>query len=67
MQPRIDVQNATSGFATATETAQFLHLSRAMVHKLIGEGKVPATRYGRAVRIPWAWLRRQAEDRSGST
>lgn len=49
------------GFATPVEAAQFLRLSRAMVHKLIGEGKMPACRYGRAVRIPWSWLRAQAK------
>ncbi len=44
------------GFATPVEAAQFLNLSKAMIHKLIGEGKMPACRYGRAVRIPWNWL-----------
>lgn len=48
------------GFATPVEAAKFLRLSKAMVHKLIGEGTMPACRYGRAVRIPWAWLRSQA-------
>jgi len=51
---------ANSGFATAVEAAQFLRLSKGMVHKLIGEGRMPASRYGRAVRIPWAWLRAEA-------
>ena len=48
------------GFATPGEAARFLHLSKAMVHKLIGDGKIPASRYGRAVRIPWKWLKEQA-------
>lgn len=51
----------SSGFATPAEAAKFLRLSKAMIHKLIGEGKLPASRFGRAVRIPWAWLRAQAE------
>jgi excisionase family DNA binding protein len=45
------------GFATVAETAGFFRLSKAMVHKMIGEGKIPACRFGRAVRIPWSWLR----------
>ena len=49
-----------AGFATANEAARYLKLSKAMVHKLIGEGTMPACRYGRAVRIPWLWLRSQA-------
>jgi excisionase family DNA binding protein len=50
------------GVATAKEAASFLRLSKAMIHKLICEGKIPASRYGRAVRIPWSWLRAQAGD-----
>jgi len=46
----------TAGFATPVEAAKFLRLSKAMVHKLIAEGRMPACRYGRAVRIPWTWL-----------
>jgi excisionase family DNA binding protein len=53
------VPAGNSGFATVDETAQFLNLSRSMVHKLIGEGEIPAKRYGRAVRISWLWLRSQ--------
>jgi excisionase family DNA binding protein len=49
------------GFATAGEAATFLRLSRAMIHKLIAQGKIPASRYGRSVRISWTWLRAQAE------
>lgn len=50
----------TSGFATAIEAATFLRVSKAMIHRLIGDGTVPARRYGRAVRIPWSWLNAQA-------
>ncbi len=49
-----------AGFATVDEAAEFLSLSRAMVHKLIKAGLVPARRFGRAVRIPWPWLRAQS-------
>ncbi len=49
-----------SAFATTKEAADFLGLSKAMIHKLIGGNVVPVCRYGRAVRIPWTWLRGQA-------
>jgi excisionase family DNA binding protein len=55
------VGNRETGFATVDEAARFLSLSRAMVHKLIANGSVPVRRYGRAVRIPWSWLRLQAQ------
>ena len=55
-----EVVDEPVGFATPIEAAKFLRLSKAMVHKLIGEGKMPSCRYGRAVRIPWQWLRSQA-------
>jgi excisionase family DNA binding protein len=53
-------QQDGQGFATAAEAARFLRLSKAMIHKLIGERKIPACRFGRAVRIPWSWLRARA-------
>jgi len=54
------IANEWLGFATPAEAANFLRLSKAMIHRLIGEGRMPACRYGRAVRIPWSWLRAQA-------
>jgi excisionase family DNA binding protein len=51
-----------AGFATVPEAATYLQLSRAMVHKLIAAAKIPATRYGRAVRIPWSWLLKESRD-----
>lgn len=50
----------SSGFATPIEAARFLHLSKGMIHKMVHKGEIPASHYGRAVRIPWAWLRAQA-------
>jgi excisionase family DNA binding protein len=47
-------------FATTAEAAQFLGLSRAMIHKLIRSEQMPARRYGRAIRIPTAWLQAEA-------
>lgn len=50
----------TLGFARPAEAAHFMGISKAMVHKLITEGKMPARRYGRVVRVPWSWLRAEA-------
>jgi excisionase family DNA binding protein len=50
-----------SGFATSVEAAKFLNLSKAMIGKMVADGRIPAQKYGRAVRIPWAWLRNQAQ------
>lgn len=49
----------SSGLATPVEAARFLRLSRSMIFKLIAERKIPVRRYGRAVRVPWRWLRTQ--------
>jgi excisionase family DNA binding protein len=49
-----------AGFATTNEAAEYLNLSKGMVFKLIEKGIMPASRYGRAVRIPWVWLRTEA-------
>jgi excisionase family DNA binding protein len=62
----MESKEKTAAFATVSEAARFLHLSAAMIHKLIGEGKIPASRYGRAVRIPWMWLRSQVQVLTGS-
>jgi excisionase family DNA binding protein len=51
-----------SGFATMRETAQFLRLSTATVQKLVAAGKIPGKRFGRSVRVRWAWLKAQDED-----
>lgn len=51
---RIVVRNR--GFATSVETARFLGVTRQHVAKLIKDGQMPAKKFGRAVRVPWAWL-----------
>jgi excisionase family DNA binding protein len=50
------------GLATIDQAAEYLSLSKAMLHKLIAHGFMPARRFGRAVRIPWRWLHLQARD-----
>jgi excisionase family DNA binding protein len=53
-EPQLD------GMATPVEAATFLRISKSMVHKLIGENKMPSCRYGRVIRVPWRWLQAQA-------
>jgi excisionase family DNA binding protein len=52
---------AQAGFATPLEASDFLHVSIQTLHNLVKAGNVPAVRYGRCVRIPWAWLHRECE------
>ena len=57
---RLPGSNEELGFATVAEAAIYLHVSKAMVHKLVAQGRIPASRFGRAVRISWVWLKREA-------
>jgi excisionase family DNA binding protein len=50
----------SAGFATSTETAEFLKISKSLVNKLVAEGQIPSCRFGRSVRIPWSWLLEKA-------
>lgn len=52
---------SSHAFATPSEAAAYLRLCRATIHKLIATGRIPAVRWGRAVRIPWAWLIERAD------
>ena len=54
-----------SALATVAEAARFLHLSVPMIHKLIAEQRLPFRRYGRAVRIPWVWLKAEVYGTAG--
>jgi excisionase family DNA binding protein len=49
------------GFATSAEAAVFLGICKSMVNKKIHDGTIPNKRYGRCVRIPWAWLKSEAQ------
>lgn len=51
------------GFASADEAARFLNVSRAMITKMTQNDSMPFKRFGRALRIPWAWLLSQVEDK----
>jgi excisionase family DNA binding protein len=52
------------GYAKVTEAAEYLHISKAMVSKMIHAGKIPYQRFGKIFRIPWAWLTKEVEARS---
>jgi excisionase family DNA binding protein len=54
------------GFASAEEAARFLSVSRPMITKMANAGDLPYKRFGRALRIPWAWLLDQIEQSSNS-
>jgi len=56
---------SSPAFATSSEAAAFLRLSKAMVFKLVSQGQIPAVRWGRVVRIPWNWLGMQTEVAKG--
>lgn len=64
MQPRefTESHQDRPGLATPAEAARFLKLSRSMIFRLIAQQEIPTRRYGRAVRIPWNWLRNQSAD-----
>ena len=49
------------GFATTVEAAGFLRLTRQAVSQMVLAGKIPAVRFGRALRIPWDWLYEQKQ------
>jgi excisionase family DNA binding protein len=48
------------GLATKVEAAEFLSLSVQMIDKLIRKADIPVERFGRSVRISWAWLESRA-------
>jgi excisionase family DNA binding protein len=50
------------GFASADEASRFLSISRPMITKMVANGTMPHRRFGRALRIPWAWLLAQVEE-----
>ena len=44
------------GLAKISEAAKFLNLSKAMVNKMLRDGRIPSVRFGKVYRIPWTWL-----------
>jgi len=60
------VANATvpQGLCSIPEAAKFISVSRGKMYAMINAGQVPFRRFGKSVRIPWAWLHAQAEVKS---
>ena len=54
-----------AGLASIPVAAKFLSLSRNKLYQLVDSGEVPSRRFGRAVRIPWVWLLKQASVENG--
>lgn len=50
-----------AGMASITAAANFLSVSRNHVYGMIHSGQIPATRFGKSLRIPWQWLHAQAD------
>ena len=48
------------GLASVTHAAAFLSLSRNKLYQLINAGEIPSKKFGKSVRVPWAWLNAQA-------
>lgn len=48
------------GLARIGEAAVFLSVSKSYMYKLVEAQAVPVRRIGNALRIPWAWLEKQA-------
>jgi excisionase family DNA binding protein len=57
-ESRGEVEMVMDGFASVSEAAKFLHLSRASVYKLMGDEEgLRYAKFGRSRRIPWQVLR----------
>ena len=52
------------GLAKISEAAAFLNLSKAMVNKMVRDGRIPFKRFGKVYRIPWSWLRGEVNSAS---
>lgn len=48
------------GLSSIPDAAEFLSISRGKLYQLINSGDIPSKRFGKSVRIPWAWLHAQA-------
>lgn len=54
------VKNHQNGLAAIPAAATFLAVSRGKLYQMIHAGECPSKRFGRSVRVPWAWLHAQA-------
>jgi excisionase family DNA binding protein len=49
------------GLAAVTQAAKYLSISRGKMYAMVNSGECPSKRFGKSVRVPWAWLHAQAE------
>lgn len=52
------------GLAAIPTAANFLSVSLGKMYAMANTGECPSKRFGKSVRIPWAWLYAQAEVQS---
>jgi excisionase family DNA binding protein len=56
-----DAGKTQQGLAAIPVAATYLSISKGKLYQGIQTGEIPSKRFGRSVRIPWAWLHAQAE------
>ncbi len=54
-------QGKKQGLCPIVDAAAFLSISRGKLYMMMNAGEIPSKRFGKSVRIPWAWLHAQAE------
>lgn len=59
-----EIKNEDIGFAKITEVAKYLNISKAMVNKMMHQGSIPYTKFGKVYRIPWSWLKQAAKSQT---
>ena len=57
--PKLDQPQV--GLAAIPAAATYLSISRGKLYMMLNAGEIPSKRFGKSVRIPWAWLHAQAE------
>ncbi len=57
----VNEQRRQQGLAAIPAAAAFLSMSRGKLYMMLNAGEIPSRRFGKSVRIPWAWLHAQAE------
>lgn len=48
------------GLCSIPKAAEYLSISRGKMYAMINAGECPSKRFGKSVRVPWAWLHAQA-------
>jgi excisionase family DNA binding protein len=59
----VNEQGKKQGLCSIPDAAAFLSISRGKLYMMLNAGEIPSKRFGKSVRIPWAWLYAQAEIR----